>query len=51
MFTVYGDDVRGWSPRAADFHGLGTCTPYLYASVEELFFALVNLCSAPSTEA
>lgn len=51
VFPVYGDDVRGWSPRAADFRGIGMCSPYLYASVDELFFALVNLCSAPRIEA
>ena len=44
---VYGDDVRGWSPRAADFRGLAACSPFLYASVDELFFALVNLCIGP----
>ena len=27
VFPVYGDDVRGWSPRAADFHGLTACSP------------------------
>jgi len=51
VFPVYGDDVRGWSPRAADFRGIGMCSPYLYASVDELFFALVNLCTAPPIEA
>ena len=51
VFPVYGDDVRGWSPRAGDFHGLALCTPYLYASVDELFFALVNLCTGPRGEA
>jgi hypothetical protein len=47
VFPVYGDDVRGWSPRAADFRGLATCAPFVYASVDELFFALVNLCVGP----
>ena len=44
MFPVYGDAVRGWSPRAEDFRGLMQ-SPYVYGSVEELFFALVNLCT------
>jgi len=47
VFPVYGDDVRGWSPRAGDFRGLAACSPYVYASVDELFFALVNLCVGP----
>ena len=51
VFPVYGDDVRGWSPRAEDFRGLGVCTPYLYTSVDELFFALVNLCTGPRGDA
>ena len=51
VFPVYGDDIRGWSPRADDFHGLGVCTPYLYTSVDELFFALVNLCTGPRGDA
>ena len=44
VFPVYGDAVRGWSPRAEDFRGLMQ-SPYVYGSVEELFFALVNLCA------
>jgi hypothetical protein len=51
VFPVYGDDVRGWSPRPADFRGLAACSPYVYASVDELFFALVNLCTAPRGDA
>ena len=42
---------RGWSPRAADFRGLATCAPFVYASVDELFFALVNLCAGPRGDA
>jgi len=51
VFPVYGDKLRGWSPRADDFRGLTACSPYVYASLDELFFALVNLCAGPSGEA
>ncbi len=51
VFPVYGDEVRGWSPRADDFRGITTKSPYVYSSLEELFFALVNLCAAPRGEA
>jgi hypothetical protein len=44
VYPVYGDDVRGWSPRADDFQGLGASSPWVYESIDELFFALVNLC-------
>jgi hypothetical protein len=50
VFPVYGDAVRGWSPRADDFRGVA-CSPYVYGSLEELFFALVNLCTAPRGDA
>ena len=43
VYPVYGDDVRGWSPRAADFGALLATTPWVYGSIDELFFALVNL--------
>jgi hypothetical protein len=46
VFPVYGDAVRGWSPRADDFRGIVSSSPYVYSSLEELFFALVNLCTA-----
>ena len=45
VFPVYGDELRGWSPRADDFDALVACSPYVYASLDELFFALVNLCT------
>jgi hypothetical protein len=45
VFPVYGDEVRGWSPRADDFQGVVASSPYVYTSLEELFFAIVNLCS------
>jgi hypothetical protein len=45
VFPVYGDELRGWSPRADDFDALAACSPYVYSSLDELFFALVNLCT------
>jgi hypothetical protein len=50
VFPVYGDAVRGWSPRADDFRGLASSSPYVYGSLDELFFALVNLWAASSGE-
>jgi hypothetical protein len=50
IFAVYGDEMRGWSPRADDFRRGVVCSPYVYTSVEELFFALVNLCTGPRGE-
>ena len=47
VFPVYGDDLRGWSTRPDDFRDFTTCSPFIYASLDELFFALVNLCAAP----
>ena len=47
VFPVYGDVVRGWSTRADDFRGIAACSPYVYSSIDELFFALVNLCVGP----
>lgn len=44
VFPVYGDPLRGWSPRPDDFSGRAA-SPYVYPSLDELFFALVNLCS------
>jgi hypothetical protein len=51
VFPVYGDDVRGWSTLAGDFRGVASSSPFVYASVDELFFALVNLCVGPRGEA
>jgi hypothetical protein len=51
VFPVYGDEIRGWSPRADDFGGIAASSPYVYGTLEELFFALVNLCAAPRAEA
>jgi hypothetical protein len=43
VYPVYGDELRGWSLRAEDFESVLAASPYLYRSIEELFFALVNL--------
>ena len=51
VFPIYGDALRGWSPRPDDFRGLTACSPYVYGSLDELFFALVNLCGARWGEA
>jgi hypothetical protein len=50
VFAVYGDAVRGWSTRPDDFRGLVARSPYVYGSLDELFFALVNLCAGPRGE-
>jgi hypothetical protein len=51
VFPVYGDDLRGWSTRADDFRDFTVSSPYVYASLDELFFALVNLCAGPRGDA
>jgi hypothetical protein len=51
VFPVYGDELRGWSPRPDDFRGLTACSPSVYGSLDELFFALVNLCVGMRGEA
>ena len=43
LFRIYGEEVRGWSPHAGDFKELADGAPFVYASLDELFFALVNL--------
>ena len=50
VYPVYGDALRGFSPMVQDFSGLAACSPYVYSSVDEIFFALVNLklCAAAS---
>jgi hypothetical protein len=48
VFPVYGDEVRGWSTRSDDFQGVIASSPYVYGSLDELFFALVNLCTGSS---
>ena len=51
VFPVYGDDIRGWSTRPDDFRDFRACSPFVYASLDELFFALVNLCAGPRGDA
>jgi hypothetical protein len=43
VYPVYGDELRGWSPRAEDFRGGDQPGRFVYASIDELFFALVNM--------
>ena len=43
VYPVYGDEVRGWSLRADDFGSVLAVTPWVYGSIDEIFFALVNL--------
>ena len=45
VYPVYGDALRGWSPRADDLHGpdAEAAQAFRYGSLDELFFALVNL--------
>lgn len=45
VFPVYGDELRGWSLRPDDLGGVVRRSPYVYTSLDELFFALVNLCT------
>ncbi len=42
VFPVYGDETSGWSMSAEDF-AAGVPAPYRYRTLDELFFALVNL--------
>jgi hypothetical protein len=47
VFPVYGDELRGWSPRAADFGSHQAAAPrFVYGSLDELYFVLVNLCTS-----
>jgi len=48
VYPVYGDELRGWSLRADDFGAVLAATPWVYGSIDELFFALVNLCAEAS---
>ena len=43
VFPVYGDELRGWSPRAADFGTHQAPSRFVYTSLDELYFVLVNL--------
>ena len=42
VFRVYGDEQSGWSVDPGDLHLLAPAQ-FRYGSIEELFFALVNL--------
>ena len=46
VFPVYGDQWRGFSPIAQDIGELGVESLNVYGSLDELYFALVNLCVA-----
>jgi len=48
VYPVYGDELRGWSLRADDFGAMLAVTPWVYGSLDEIFFALVNLCAQVS---
>ena len=48
VYPVYGDELRGWSLRADDFGAMLAVTPWVYGSLDEIFFALVNLCTQAS---
>ena len=50
VFAVYGDDVSGWS---ADPKDLSPQVPlgFRYRTVDELFFALVNMNLTPEGRA
>ena len=43
VFPIFGDELRGFSPRAEDFFGMIAASPYVYTSLDEVFFVLVNL--------
>ena len=48
VYPVYGDELRGWSLRADDFGAVLATTPWVYGSIDEVFFALVNLATLAS---
>ena len=48
VYPVYGDELRGWSLRADDFGAVLATTPWVYGSIDEIFFALVNLWTTAS---
>ena len=51
VYPVYGDALRGWSPRADDLHGphADSAQAFRYGSLDELFFALVTLWAVSRT--
>jgi hypothetical protein len=50
VFPVYGDEVSGWSVDPIDL-APGQPRAFRYPSLDELFFALVNLNLSPEGEA
>jgi hypothetical protein len=50
VFPVYGDEATGWSVDPIDL-APGRPKEYRYPSLDELFFALVNLNYGPEGEA
>jgi len=50
VFPVYGDEVSGWSVDPVDL-APGQPRAFRYPSLDELFFALVNLNLSPEGEA
>src|SRR3972149_4954736 len=50
VFPVYGDDTSGWSVDPVDL-APGQHNAYRYRSIDELFFALVNLNLSPEGQA
>ncbi len=50
VFPVYGDEQLGWSVEAADLYPqIPSC--FRYRSIDEIFFALVNLNLCPEGRA
>ena len=50
VFPVYGDEKSGWSVDPGDLYPQMPAW-FRYASLDELFFALVNLNCSPEGEA
>ncbi len=50
IFPVYGDEQLGWSVEAADLYAQ-TPPGFRYGSIDEIFFALVNLNLCPEGQA
>jgi hypothetical protein len=50
VFPVYGDEMRGFSPLAQDVAEPSVRSPFAYRSLDELFFAIVNLCATVGGE-
>ena len=50
VFPVYGSDQAGWALQAGEIFP-ETPAPYRYGSLDEIFFALVNLNVSPEGRA